>query len=171
MRATRQLGTWGTALLLAPLLWLGADFLAWAMAQAGYRGIPPMVRAYRVPQGPVPDGGAPVTDPLALTELKKYAAVWELEPGACARFPERDAWPWRWNPLASSGDLLRLRQKQSFLLTQHHQVFRQQRPDGTRLYALAPDPAAALGGRRFRLVVKDGELIQAWELPAMGKTP
>ena len=164
MKATRQLGTWGTALLLAPLLWLGADFLAWAMAQSGYQRIPPNVRAYRVPEGAIPQGGAPVTDPLTLTELRKYAAVWELEPGACPRFPQRDAWPWRWNPLSSSGDLLRLRQKQSFLLTQHHLVVRQRQPDGSRLYGLRPDPGAALGGRAFRLSVKDGDLLQAWEL-------
>lgn len=164
MKATRQLGTWGTALVAAPLIWLGADFLAWAMAQSGYQRIPPMVRSYRVPEGPVPSGGAPVADPLTLTELGKYAAVWELEPGASSRFPDRDAWPWRWNPLSSSGDLLRLRQKQAFLLTQHHLLFRQQRPDGTRLYALTPDPGAALGGRSFRMVVKDSRLLQAWEL-------
>ena len=164
MKATRQLGTWGTALLLAPILWLGADFLAWAMAQSGYQRIAPNVRAYRVPEGPIPVGGAPVTDPLTLTELRKYAAVWELEPGACARFPDRDAWPWRWNPLSSSGDLLRLRQKQSFLLTQHHLVVRQRQPDGTCLYGLRPDPGAVLGGRAFRLSVKGGELLQAWEL-------
>ena len=164
MKATRQLGTWGSALALAPLIWLGADFLAWGMAQSGYQRIPPAIRAYRVPEGAVPEGGSPVSDPLTLTELRKYAAVWELEPGACARFPDRDAWPWRWNPLSSSGDLLRLRQKQSFLLTQHHGVFRQQRADGARLYALTPDPGAALGGRSFRMLVKDGELLKAWEL-------
>lgn len=164
MKATRQLGTWGTALALAPLLWLGADFLAWGMAQSGYQRVPPSVRGYRVPAGPIPEGGAPVADPLTLTELKKYAAVWELEPGACVRFPERDAWPWRWNPLSSSGDLLRLRQKQAFLLTQRHLVVRQQRPDGVRLYLLVPDAGAALGGRRFRLLVKDGALREAWEL-------
>ncbi|HET8901033.1 MAG TPA: hypothetical protein VFM84_03755 [Holophagaceae bacterium] len=164
MRATRQLGTWGTALALAPLLWIGACFAAWGAAQSGYQRIEPAARSYRVPEGPVPQGGVPVTDPLALTELKKYAAIWELEPGACARFPDRNAWPWRWNPLSSSGDLLRLRQKQSFLQTQHHLVFRQQQPDGSRLYALRPDPGAALGGRSFRLQVKNGELVQAWEL-------
>ena len=164
MRATRQLGTWGTALALAPLLWLGADFLAWGMAQSGYQRIPPAVRAYRVPEGPIPQGGTPVTDPWTLGELRKYAALWELEPGACRRFPERDAWPWRWNPLSSSGDLLRLRQKQAFLLTQHHRVCRQQGPGGSRLYALTPDPGAALGGRAFRMEVKDGELLKAWEL-------
>ena len=164
MRATRQLGTWGTALVAAPLLWLGADFLAWGMAQSGYQRIPAAVRAYRVPAGPVPAGGDPVSDPLTLTELRKYAAVWELEPGACARFPDRDAWPWRWSPFSSSGDLLRLRQKQAFLTAQHHLVLRQQQPDGTRLYSLQPDPGAALGGRAFRLRVKDGALLQAWEL-------
>lgn len=164
MKATRQLGSCGTALILAPLLWLGACFAAWAAAQSGYQKILPATRAYRVPEGPAPQGGTPVTDPLALTELKKYTAVWELEPGACARFPDRNAWPWRWNPLSSSGDLLRLRQKQSFLETQHHRVFRQPAADGSRLYALTPDPAAALGGRHFRLFVKDGQLLQAWEL-------
>lgn len=164
MRATRQLGTWGTALALAPLLWIGACFAAWGTAQSGYQRIEPMTRSYRVPEGPVPQGGVPVTDPLTLTELKKYTAIWELEPGACARFPDRNAWPWRWNPLSSSGDLLRLRQKQSFLQAQHHLVFRQQQPDGSRLYALRPDPGAALGGRSFRLQVKNGELVQAWEL-------
>ena len=164
MKATRQLGTWGTAIALAPLIWIGACFAAWAAAQSGYQKIPPATRSYRVPAGPVPEGGTPVTDPLTFTELKKYAAIWELEPGACARFPERDAWPWRWNPLSSSSDLLRLRQKQSFLSTQNHLIFRQQQPDGTRLYALRPDPGAALGGRSFRMVVKSGELIQAWEL-------
>ena len=164
MNATRQLGTWGTALLLAPIIWIGACFAAWAAAQSGYQKIAPATRSYRVPQGPVLPGGTLVTDPLALTELKKYVAIWELEPGACARFPDRDAWPWRWNPLSSSGDLLRLRQKQSFLMAQHHRVFRQQREDGTRLYALTPDPAAALGGRHFRMLVRHGDLIQAWEL-------
>ncbi|HTL97381.1 MAG TPA: hypothetical protein VL181_01130 [Holophagaceae bacterium] len=164
MKATRQLGTWGTALALAPLIWLGADFLAWGMAQSGYQRIAPAVRAYRVPAGPVPQEGAPVTDPSTLAELRKYAAVWELEPGACERFPDRDAWPWRWNPLSSSGDLLRLRQKQAFLQTQRHRVFRQPGPGGTRFYALSPDPGAALGGRSFRMTVKNGELLQAWEL-------
>ncbi len=163
MKLFRQLGTWGSALALAPLLWLGADFLAWAMAQSGYQRIAPITRAFRVPLGPVPSGGTPVTDPLTLTELKKYAAIWELEPGACARFPDRDAWPWRWNPLSSSGDLLRLRQKQAFLESQHHRVARQQQADGSRLYALTPDPGAALGGRSFRMRVKNGELIEAWE--------
>ncbi len=163
MKATRQLGTCGTALVLAPLLWVGACFGAWAAAQSGYQKIMPPTRAYRVPPGPVPPGGMPVTDSLALTELRKYAAIWELEPGACARFPDRNAWPWHWNPLASSGDLLRLRQKQSFLETQHHLVFRQPVADGSRLYALTPDVGAALGGRHFRMAVKDGQLLQAWE--------
>ena len=164
MKATRQLGTWGTALLLAPLVWIGACFAAWGAAQSGYQKITPATRSYRVPQGPVPGGGVPVTDPLALTELKKYAAIWELEPGACPRFPDRDAWPWRWNPFSSSGDLLRLRQKQAFLETGHPIVFRQPGGDGSRLYALTPDPGAALGGRHFRMRVKNGELVQAWEL-------
>ncbi len=164
MKLFRQLGTWGSALALAPLVWILACFLAWGMAQSGYQRIVPLVRVYRVPLGPIPDGGTPVTDPLTLTELRKYAEVWELEPGACARFPERDAWPWRWNPLSSSADLLRLRQKQAFLQSQHHLVFRQVQSDGTRLYALTPAPGAALGGRHFRMRVKDGALLEAWEL-------
>ena len=164
MKATRQLGTWGTALVLAPLVWLGACFAAWAAAQAGFQKIAPSTRSFRVPQGPIPQGGVPVTDPLALTELKKYAAIWELEPGACPQFPTRNAWPWRWNPLSSSADLMRLRQKQSFLEAQHHQVFRQQGEDGSRIYYLTPDPKAALGGRRFRLEIRDGQLLKAWEL-------
>lgn len=164
MKATRQLGTWGTALALAPLLWIGACFAAWGAAQSGYQRITPATRSYRVPHGPIVQGGVPVTDAFTLTELRKYTAIWELEPGACARFPDRDAWPWRWNPLSSSGDLLRLRQKQSFLEAQHHRVFRQTAPDGSRVYAITPDPGAALGGRGFRLEVKDGALVRAWEL-------
>ncbi len=163
MRAFRQLGSCGTALLLGPLLWTGACVAARFMAQSGYTQIEAVTRNYRVVEVPIVPSGEPVTEQLALTELRKYVQVWELEPGACPAFPQRDRWPWSWNPFHASALMLRLKQKQSFLKEQRHLVMRFQR-GGLRSYLLAPDAGAALGGRSFRLEVKDGELVMAWEL-------
>ncbi|HJW08072.1 MAG TPA: hypothetical protein VJ483_00460, partial [Holophagaceae bacterium] len=63
----------------------------------------------------------------------------------------------------ASALMLRLKQKQSFLKEQRHLVLRWER-GGVRTYLLAPDANAALGGRSFRMDVKDGELLKAWEL-------
>jgi hypothetical protein len=159
----RQLGTCGTALLAGPLLWTAACIGARALAQSGYQQIEGTTRDYRVVEVPILPSGEPVADAATLVELRKYAQVWELEPGACAAFPSRDRWPWSWNPFHASALMLRLKQKQSFLKEQRHLVLRTQHA-GMRTYLLAPDANAALGGRSFRLDVKDGELVKAWEL-------
>ncbi|HJW10088.1 MAG TPA: hypothetical protein VJ483_10660 [Holophagaceae bacterium] len=163
MKVLRQLGSCGTALILGPLLWTGACFAARALAQNGYRQITDATREFRVPQVPILPSGEPITDGSTLTELRKYTQVWELEPGACRQFPDRDRWPWSWNPFHASALMLRLKQKQSFLKEQRHLVLRWER-GGVRTYLLAPDANAALGGRSFRMDVKDGELLKAWEL-------
>ena len=163
MKLFRQLGTCGTALLVAPILWIGACFAARGLGQQGYRQITEATRGYRVPRIPIGPAGDPVSDPHTLVELRKYVQVWELEPGACAAFPQRDRWPWSWNPFHASALMLRLKQKQSFLQDQRHLVLRWER-DGVRSYLLTPDPGAALGGRSFRVEVRDGELAKAWEL-------
>lgn len=163
MRLFRQLGTCGSMALMGPLLWLAGCAFARGLAQKGYIQIRPATRAYRVPDGAIPAGGEPTSDPLTLTELRKYIRVWELEPGACADFPDAERWPWSWNPFHASAVMLRLKQKQAFL-GDHHGVLRQELGGGRRLYYLAPDPLAALGGRRFRVEEMDGEVLRAWEL-------
>ena len=158
-RLFRQLGTWGTTLVVAPFLWLGACVAARALAQSSYdTTLSPWAKTRRVPEGPIPGGGLEVKDPRVLTELGKYLEVWSLEPGACAAFPDGARVPFTWNPFRPSALMLRLKQKQAFLLTQHHTVLR----TGTTWY-LAPDPQAALGGRRFRLEVA-GDRFKAYEL-------
>lgn len=170
MKVLRQLGSCGTALLLGPLLWVGACFTARALAQSGYRQIRPETRAYRVPEAPVSVDGTPVTDPSTLTELKKYVQIWYLEPGACLEFPDPDRWPWSWNPFHASALMLRLKQKQSFLEGHRHIVFHQSIgmartfPPFEHRYYMRPDPKAALGGRRFIVETKDDEIVRAWEL-------
>ena len=163
MRLFRQLGSCGTVVLVGPLLWLAACFAARGIAQSGYRQIQPRTREFRVPAARIAPGGVPVGDPHTTTELGKYIQVWELEPGACAEFPERDRWPWSWNPLQASALMLRLKQKQAFLDTQRHLVMRSQ--EGRRRnYLISPDPLAALGGRSFRVEVEGGRMRKAWEL-------
>lgn len=159
IRVFRQLGTWGTAVVLAPLLWLGACVAARALAQHSYdTTLSTWAKTRRVPFGPIPSGGTEVRDPRVLTELGKYLEVWSLEPGACAAFPDGARVPFTLNPFRPSALMLRLKQKQAFLLSQHHTVLR----DGTTWY-VAPDAQAALGGRRFRLEVS-GDRFKAYEL-------
>ena len=160
MRILRQLGTWGSALVFAPLLWLLACVGARALAQHAYEtNITPWTRNHRIPTGPIPMGGAPITDRRVLTELSKYVQVWSLEVGASPAFPDATRVPFSFNPFAPSALMLRLKQKQAFLLMQKHFVLR----DGTAWY-LAPDGQAALGGRRFRLEVQGQDLLKAYEL-------
>lgn len=159
MRPFRQLGTWGTALVTAPLFWLGACVAARALAQHSYdTTLTPWTKTRRVARGPIPPGGTPVKDPRVLTELGKYLEVWSLEPGACAAFPDPARVPFSLNPFRPSALMLRLRQKQAFLLMQKHLVLR----EGSSWY-FAPDPQAALGGRRFRLETT-GDRFKAFEL-------
>ncbi|HJV91078.1 MAG TPA: hypothetical protein VJ623_12295 [Holophagaceae bacterium] len=160
MRLFRQLGTWGSALVFGPLLWLLACVAARSLAQQSFdTNITPWTRAHRVKVGPIPGGGTPVTDRRVLTELSKYLQVWSLEVGACPAFPEATRVPFSFNPFHPSALMLRLKQKQAFLLMQKHVVFR----EGQTWY-LAPDPEAALGGRRFRLETCGPELLRAYEL-------
>ncbi len=160
MRLFRQLGTWGSALVMAPILWLLACVGARALAQHAYEtNITPWTRTHRIPSGAIPPGGTPITDRRVLTELSKYVQVWSLEVGASAAFPDADRVPFAFNPFAPSALMLRLKQKQAFLMMQKHVVLR----NGTTWY-LAPDGQAALGGRRFRLEVRGHELLKAYEL-------
>jgi hypothetical protein len=160
VRLFRQLGTWGTALVFAPILWILACVGARALAQHAYEAnITPWTRRHRIASGPIPPGGSPVTDRRVLTELSKYVQVWSLEVGASPAFPDAARVPFSFNPFAPSALMLRLKQKQAFLLMQKHVVLR----DGATWY-LAPDGQAALGGRRFRLEVRGSELLKAFEL-------
>jgi hypothetical protein len=168
MRLFRQLGSCGTALVLGPLLWAGLCVGFQALGQHAYASnITPWTRTFHVPDGPELDVNLSVArrvdDPRVKTELEKYLKVWSLEPGACAAFPNAERMPFSWNPFHASALMMRLKQKQAFLLMQHHVVRR--RADGalTRYY-LAPDPEAALGGRRFVLRAEGQELREAFEL-------
>lgn len=164
MRLFRQLGTWGTTVALAPVVWLLACTLAWALAQNAYdTGIVPVTRAFRAPNGPqvhAPDllVGKAVSDPRVLTEIQKYLQIWSLEPGRTGMFADAARFPWCWNPFRPSAIIMRLKQKQAFLLTQHHAVQRLELGGGKARYFLAPDSQAALGGRRF-LVQAEGEKV------------
>ncbi len=150
--------------LFGPLLWVGACAVARAMAQHVYDlQMVPALKAYRPPAAEVPVTGHPVEDPLTRVELEKYVRVWELEPGACPELPDAARWPWSWNPFHPSALLLRLRQKHEYLFRQRHLVLRQELGGGRRRYLLAPDPGAALGGRRFAVEVRQGRLERAWE--------
>jgi hypothetical protein len=166
VRVLRQLGTCGTVVVLGPLLWLLACAVARALGQHAYDvNITPWTRNHRVVEGvvAVPPGAAPIRDPRVRTELDKYAKVWALEPGACAEFPDAARFPFSFNPFKPSALMLRLKQKQAFLMTQHHAVRRQREPDGSMRYDLTPDPEAALGGRHFVLRMKGNDLLEAYE--------
>jgi len=165
MKIFRQLGSCGTELVFIPLFWIAACFLGRILAQNGYDNqITPGTRAYRLAEIQVQADGTVVEDRLALAELKKYVKVWSLEPGACAEFPNASRFPWSWNPLHGSATMVRLKQKQSFLQSQHHLVFRQTLGKEHFRYFIQPDKEAALGGRRFSLDVQDGSIQKAWEL-------
>ena len=165
MKIFRQLGSCGTATVFLPLLWIAACFLGRALAQNGYvHQITTQTRNYRLAERIVPVDGAIVEDRLAMAELKKYLRVWSLEPGACAEFPIASRFPWSWNPLNGSATMMRLKQKQSFLQSQHHLVYRQFVGRGHFRYFIQPDKEAALGGRRFSLDVQDDSIQKAWEL-------
>lgn len=171
MRIFRQLGTWGTAVALAPILWVLACALAWGLAQKAYaNGIVPQTRAFRASAGPQVQALAslaplpPIKDPLVLVELQKYLQVWSLEPGACLQFPVAGRFPWCWNPFRASALILRLKQKQAFLRTQRHEVQRLLVGPGRERFYLAPDPQAALGGRRFLVEAEGTRLVKAVEL-------
>ena len=160
MRLFRQLGTWGTALVFTPILWVLACVAARALAQHSYEtNITPWTRNHRVKAGVIPPGGMPVTDRRVLTELSKYVQVWSLEVGACEAFPDAARVPFSLNPFHPSALMMRLKQKQAFILMQKHVVLR----EGSVWY-LAPDPQAALGGRRFRLETAGSQLLKAYEL-------
>lgn len=167
MRLFRQLGTWGTAAALAPILWLLACVAARALAQHAYdHTISARTKAFRVPAGPRVQGGASgrtLADPMALAEVRKYVQIWALEPGACAAFPDVARFPWCWNPFRPSALVMRLKQKQAFLQTQHHELERLDLGDGRHRYFLAPDPGAALGGRRFFAETKAGKVLNVVE--------
>ena len=164
MKIFRQLGSCGTAILFVPVLWIAACFLSRALAQSAYNNqITAQTRAFRLADIPVQPEGAVVEDRLALAELQKYVRIWSLEPGACAEFPEAARFPWSWNPLYGSATIMRLKQKQSFLQSQHHEVHRQALGPGHYRFFIQPDKEAALGGRRFSLDVQGGSLQKAWE--------
>ncbi len=164
MKIFRQLGSCGSIFVFTPILWTAACFLGRALAQSAYdHQITPATRAYRLTELAIASDGAPVQDRHVRAELQKYVRVWSLEPGACLDFPDAARWPWSWNPLAGSAGMLRLKQKQAFLATQHHEVYRQrQGPDSWRYY-FQPDREAALGGRRFSVEVQGGSVRKAWE--------
>lgn len=170
MNLTRQLGTCGMILVLGPLLWIGACFAAVGLAQGAYRSqIVPKTRAFRLAEGPhVADAPAqaprPLKDPRVLTELEKYVRVWALEPGACAEFPKADHLPFSWNPFRASALMMRLKQKQAFLMMQKHAVERREVAPGRFRYYFAPDPQAALGGRRFLVDTEGLDIRTAAEL-------
>lgn len=164
MKVFRQLGSCGTAIVFLPLLWIAACFLGRALAQNGYdHQITAQTRSFRLVEFAVPQGGTVVEDRLALAELQKYLRVWRLEPGACAEFPNSARFPWSWNPLRGSATMMRLKQKQSFLQSQHHEVHRQSLGKGRYRYFIQPDKEAALGGRRFGLEVLGDSIQKAWE--------
>lgn len=167
MRLFRQLGTWGTAAALAPLLWLLACASARSLAQHAYdTSLSTRTKAFRAQAGPRVKGGAEgriLADPMALTEVQKYVHVWALEPGACSAFPDAARFPWCWNPFRPSALLLRLKQKQAFLWTQRHEVERLDLGGDRTLYYLAPDPRAALGGRRFFAETDEGKVLRVVE--------
>ena len=171
MRVVRQLGTWGTGAVLAPLFWLLACALARGLAQNAYdSSIVPVTRGFRMQAGPrvsqpsFPTAGNTLEDPRVRAELQKYLQVWSLEPGACAAFPDAARIPWCWNPFRPSALIMRLKQKQAFLLTQHHEVEAVALPGGQMRLYLAPDPQAALGGRRFLAEAQGGRLLRVVEL-------
>jgi len=159
MKIFRQLGSCGTEVVLLPLFWIAACFLGRMLAQNAYdHQITAQTRAYRLVELPILQEGAEVDDRLALAELQKYVRVWSLEPGACAEFPSAARFPWSWNPLFGSAAMMRLKQKQSFLQSQHHEVHRQSLgPEHFRFY-IQPDKEAALGGRRFAVDVQGGSI-------------
>ncbi|HJW33848.1 MAG TPA: hypothetical protein VJ505_10825 [Holophagaceae bacterium] len=160
MRLLRQLGTWGSALVFTPILWILACIAARALAQHAFEtNITPWTRNHRVKTGAIPAGGTPVTDRRVLTELSKYVQVWSLEVGACEAFPDGSRVPFSFNPFHPSALMLRLKQKQAFILMQKHVVLRE-----GPIWYLAPDPQAALGGRRFRLETQGSHLMKAYEL-------
>ncbi len=164
MKLFRQLGSCGTAIVFLPLLWIAACFLGRALAQSAYDSqITTQTRTFRLAENAVQPGGAIVEDRLALAELQKYVRVWSLEPGACAGFPDAERVPWSWNPLHGSATMMRLKQKQSFLQSQHHEVRRQASGNGQFRYFIHPDQEAALGGRRFSLDVQGDSIQKAWE--------
>lgn len=165
MKIFRQLGSCGTEIVLLPLFWVAACFLGRLLAQSAYdRQITAQTRTFRVQESPVQCGGVAVEDRLALAELQKYLRIWRLEPGASAEFPEAPRFPWSWNPLNGSATMMRLKQKQSFLQSQHHEVRRQSTGNGHFRYFIQPDKEAALGGRRFCLDVLGDSIQQAREL-------
>lgn len=164
MRIFRQLGSCGTAVVVIPLLWILACFLGRALAQNAYdHEISAGTRAFRLPELSVSHQGRPVEDPLALAELRKYVRVWSLEPGACKEFPDATRFPWSWNPLFGSATIMRLNQKQAFLASQHHEVYRERIEKNHWRWFIHPDRAAALGGRRFSVDVRGNNVAQAWE--------
>ncbi len=164
MKIFRQLGSCGTAIVFLPLLWIAACFLGRALAQSGYdHQITAQTRGFRLADLAIQSDGPVVEDRLALTELKKYLRIWSLEPGACAEFPNASRFPWSWNPLHGSATMIRLKQKQSFLQSQHHEVYRQSLGKGHVRYFIQPDKEAALGGRRFSLDVQGNSIQKAWE--------
>jgi hypothetical protein len=171
MSIVRQLGSCGMILAFAPLLWVGACLVSVGMAQGSYgQQIVPKTRAFRLADGPQahpqprPSVKALVRDPRVLTELEKYVKVWSLEPGACAEFPDADRFPFSWNPFRASALMLRLKQKQAFLMMQKHEVQRAPAGPGRFTFYLAPDPQVALGGRRFLVETEAGEVREAFEL-------
>ena len=160
----RQLGSCGTAIVFVPILWIAACFLGRALAQNGYdHQITAQTRSFRLTESAVQPDGAVVEDRLALAELQKYVRIWRLEPGACAEFPIASRFPWSWNPLHGSATMMRLKQKQSFLQSQHHNVRRQAVGKGHFRFFIQPDKEAALGGRRFILDVQGDSIQKAWE--------
>ena len=120
----------------------------------------PWTRQHRVETGAVKGGGMPVKDRRVIAELEKYVRVWSLEPGACTEFPDAARFPFSFNPFKPWALVVRLKQKQAFLLSQHHTVRRQ-----SDAWYIAPDPLAALGGRRFRVEAAGGDVRRAWEDP------
>lgn len=171
MSLVRQLGSCGMILAFAPLLWIGGCLVAVGLAQSAYsEQIVPKTRAHRLPDGPrvhhvaTPSVKALVQDPRVLTELEKYVKVWALQPGACPEFPDADRVPFSWNPFRPSALMLRLKQKQAFLLMQKHDVQRCEVAPGRYRYHIAPDPKAALGGRTFLVDTEGVDLVEAFEL-------
>lgn len=171
MSVVRQLGSCGMILAFAPLLWIGGCLVAVGLAQSAYaEQIVPNTRLHRLPDGPLvhniprPSVKTLVQDPRVLTELEKYVKVWALQPGACAEFPDADRVPFSWNPFHASALMLRLKQKQAFLMMQKHEVQRCEVTSGRFIYHIAPDPQAALGGRRFRVETEGLAIQEAFEL-------
>ncbi len=164
MKIFRQLGSCGTVIVFVPIAWVAACFLGRAMAQSAYdHQITPATRNFRLDNSAISPEGSVVKDRLALTELRKYVRVWSLEPGACKEFPDAARWPWSWNPLFGSAAMMRLKQKQAFLSSQHHEVHRQSLGPGHWRFSIQPDREAALGGRRFSVEVRGASVVRAWE--------